>query len=97
MSATFEKKLGYDAFWRMDQDALVAACLREDVKMQPAGWTANDLPTWPQLLRTIYLIRCNLFHGAKSPQNGRDRDLVRQADWILRSFIREAGCFDWHD
>lgn len=91
------KKLGYDAFWKMDRDALFEACLREDVKMQPVGWAANDHPTWPQILRTIYLIRCNLFHGAKSPQNDRDRDLVRQADWILRSFIRETGCFDWHD
>ncbi len=91
------KKLGYDAFWNMDRDALFEACFREDVKMQPVGWTTDDLPTWPQLIRTIYLIRCNLFHGAKSPQNGRDRDLVRQADWILRSFIRETGCFDWCD
>lgn len=91
------KKLGYDAFWRMDRDALFEACRREDVKMQPVGWTAGDLPTWPQLLRTIYLIRCNLFHGAKSAQNRGDRDLVRQANWLLRSFIRETGCFDWHD
>ncbi|RWO41381.1 hypothetical protein [Mesorhizobium sp.] len=84
------KKLGYDALWHMDRDALFEACRREDVKMQPIGWTEGNLPTWAQLLRTIYLIRCNLFHGAKSPQNGRDRDLVRQADAILRYFIRDS-------
>lgn len=91
------RKLGFDAFWQMDRDALFEACRREEVKMQPVSWTVGNLPTWPQLLRTIYLIRCNLFHGAKSPQNGRDRDLVRQAGWILRSFIQKSGCFDWHD
>jgi hypothetical protein len=91
------KKLGFDAFWQLDRDALLEACRREDVKMQPAGWTDGDLPTWPQLLRTIYLVRCNLFHGAKSPQNGRDRDLVRRADRTLRTLIRESGCFDWYD
>jgi hypothetical protein len=91
------KKLGRDAFWQLDRNALFEACRRQDVKMQPIGWTEGALPTWPQLLRTIYLIRCNLFHGAKSPQNGRDRDLVDRADWILRTFIRESGCFDWYD
>lgn len=91
------KKLGFDVFWRLDRDALFEACRRDDVRMQPVGWRDGDLPTWPQLLGTIYLIRCNLFHGAKSPRNARDRDLVRQADRILRTFIRETGCLDWHD
>lgn len=91
------RKIGHDAFWQLDRDALFEACCREDVKMQPVNWTRGELPTWPQLLRTIYLIRCNLFHGAKSPQNERDRELVRRADWILRAFVRESGCFDWHD
>jgi hypothetical protein len=55
------------------------------------------VPTWPQVLRTIYLIRCNLFHGAKSPQHARDRDLVRHADRVLRAYIEGSGCFDWCD
>jgi hypothetical protein len=70
----------------MDRDALFEACRREDVKMQPVGWTAGDLPTWPQLLRTIYLIRCNLFHGAKSPQTvATEISFARQAGSCARS------------
>jgi hypothetical protein len=61
------KKLGRDAFWQMDRDELMQACQQAEVKSQPIGWRLGDLPTWPQLLRTIYLVRCNLFHGAKIP------------------------------
>jgi hypothetical protein len=49
------------------------------------------------LLRTIYQVRCNLFHGEKSPQNLRDRDLVVAADRILAHFLTATGCFDWYD
>lgn len=91
------KKLGRDAFWEMDRAALRDACRREDVRLQPLGWTEGEMPTWPQVLRTIYQIRCNLFHGAKSPQQIRDRDLVRHADRVLRGYINGSSCFDWHD
>lgn len=90
-------KLGRDAFWRNSREELMAACVRENVKQQPLGWVGGSVPTWPQLLRTIYMIRCNMFHGSKSPQNGRDRELLLQADHILRIYIEETGCFDWGD
>ena len=91
------KKLGRDAFWQMDRAALLTACQREDVRVQPLGWVEGATPTWPQVLRTIYQIRCNLFHGAKSPQHVRDRDLVRHADRVLRGLIDGSNCLDWHD
>jgi hypothetical protein len=91
------KTLGRDAFFRLARQDFLRECLREDVKFQPVGWTAGDLPTWPQLLRTIYAIRCNMFHGSKSPQNPRDRELVLHSDRILRMFIDRTGCFEWHD
>lgn len=91
------RKLGRDAFWAQSRDELLDRCRREDVKMQPLGWTDGDVPTWPQLLRTVYCVRCNLFHGAKSPQQARDRELVRHSDRILRMFIERTGCFDWYD
>lgn len=92
-----KKKLGRDAFWQLDREQLMEACRQTEVKSQPHGWSAGDLPTWPQLLRTIYLIRCNLFHGAKSPQNGRDRQLVQGANDVLRRFIKGSNCFEWYD
>lgn len=91
------RKLGRDAVWQLDRDALLEECRRANVRIEPLGWTDGDVPTWAQVLRTVYLIRCNLFHGAKSPQNRRDRDLVRRADQVLRSFIEGSGCFEWYD
>ncbi|WP_342739909.1 hypothetical protein [Bradyrhizobium sp. B117] len=90
------KKLGRDAFWRLQRDELTAACDAANVKRQPLAWSADDTPSWEQLLRTIYQVRCNLFHGEKSPQNQRDRQLVLKSDRILRTFIAETGCFEWH-
>jgi hypothetical protein len=92
-----KKKLGRDAFWQHDRDDLIEACRQAEVKSQPQGWSPGELPTWPQVLRTVYLVRCNLFHGAKSPQNGRDRQLVQRANGVLRSFIEGSSCFDWCD
>jgi hypothetical protein len=92
-----KKKLGRDAFWQFERERLIEACEQAEVKSQPQGWIPGDLPTWPQTLRTIYLVRCNLFHGAKSPQNGRDRRLVQGANEVLRRYIDGSGCFDWHD
>lgn len=91
------RKLGRDAFFRFERDEFLNECRRHEVRFQPAAWVIGEVPTWPQLLRTVYAVRCNLFHGAKSPQNQRDRDLVRHSDRILRRFIQGSGCLDWHD
>jgi hypothetical protein len=91
------KKLGRDAFWRLQRDEFTAACEASNVKRQPAVWTAGDIPSWEQLLRTIYQVRCNLFHGEKSPQNLRDRQLILKSDGILRMFLAETGCLGWHE
>lgn len=91
------KKLGNDSFWKMTRQDLLEDCRAGGVRMQPREWIAGASPDWPQLLRTIYQVRCNLFHGAKSPENLRDRELVGHADIVLRQFIGGSGCFDWHD
>jgi hypothetical protein len=91
------RKLGRDAFWRFSPAELIDEVMREGVKLQPVGWRGGDVPTWPQLLRTVYAVRCNLFHGSKSPQNFRDHELVVACDRILRMFIEQTGCFEWHD
>lgn len=91
------KKLGRDSFWRLQRDDLIAACEAAHVKCQPSTWSVGDTPSWEQLLRTIYQVRCNLFHGEKSPQNHRDRQLVLKSDRILRTFLAETSCFEWRD
>jgi hypothetical protein len=91
------RKLGRDAFWRFSREELFAEVIRQGVKFQPLDWVAGGTPTWPQLLRTIYLVRCNLFHGSKSPENFRDHELVVASDRILRMFIAGSACFEWVD
>ncbi|EJM63694.1 hypothetical protein PMI30_04078 [Pseudomonas sp. GM50] len=91
------RKLGRDAFWRFSREELMAEVVRENVKLQPVAWSVGDVPTWPHLLRTVYAVRCNLFHGSKSPQNYRDHELVVSCDKILRMFIDRTGCFEWRD
>lgn len=90
-------KLGFDAFRRYDRAALLIECDAQQVKRQPVGWVAGGTASWEQLLRTIYQVRCNLFHGEKSEQAARDRDLVFASDRILKHFLAGAGCLEWHD
>ena len=91
------RKLGRDAFWRHSREELMEEVIRHNVKHQPVGWSEGDVPTWSKLLRTIYGVRCNLFHGSKSPQNYRDHELVVSCDKILRIFIDQTNCLQWHD
>lgn len=43
-----------------------------------------------QVIEFIYQIRCNLFHGQKSPQNNKDQTLVEHAGRFLGYWIRWA-------
>ena len=91
------KKLGRDAFLKYNRIELMDEALRAAVKQQPVDWTNGAMLTWSQLLRTIYLVRCNLFHGSKSAENYRDHQLVVACDKTLRRFISHTECFEWHD
>lgn len=89
--------LGYDAFRRYDRAALLAACDAQGVKRQPTNWIPDISPSWEQLLRTLYQVRCNLFHGEKSEQAARDRQLIFASDRILGLLLVGTGCLGWHD
>ncbi len=90
-------KLGFDAFRRHDRNALLAACFAANVMQQPIGRAPGAALNWELLLRTIYHVRCNFFHGEKSPRNPCDWQLVLHCDRILRLFIANTGCFAWND
>jgi hypothetical protein len=90
-------KLGYDAFRRYDRAALIKECDIHNVKRQPATWVTGTAPNWEKVLRTIYQVRCNFFHGEKSMHNDRDRDLVLASDRVLSLLLAETGCLGWHD
>ena len=90
-------KLGRDAFRRYDRTELLSKVIIASVKQQPVGWVAGSTPSWSQVLRAVYMVRCNLFHGSKSSENIRDHQLVVACDRILRRFIEQTHCFEWHD
>lgn len=84
-------------FRRYDRAALLAECDAQGVKRQPTNWIPHISPSWEQLLRTLYQVRCNLFHGQKSEQAARDRQLIFASDRILRLLLVGTGCLGWHD
>ncbi len=49
--------------------------------------TLTDTSEFGQVIRFIYQIRCNLFHGSKSPVNRRDERLVSLSGKILERWI----------
>jgi len=55
----------------------------------------NNVNNLGEILRFIYQIRCNFFHGQKNPQNSRDSNLVTLAGRFLEDWIRYAciECF----
>jgi hypothetical protein len=47
----------------------------------------NDVKNFEEVVKFIYQIRCNLFHGAKSPDSRKDKDLVVFAGSFLEKWI----------
>jgi hypothetical protein len=47
----------------------------------------TDINDFGQIIRFMYQIRCNLFHGGKSPAKPRDRDLTRWSAMILDNWL----------
>ena len=47
----------------------------------------KDTDNFGQVMKFIYQIRCNLFHGGKSLVNTNDRDLVHWSGKILEKWI----------
>jgi len=48
----------------------------------------NPEPNFEEVMRFIYQIRCNFFHGGKSDQDDRDRSLVAHAGQFLMNWLR---------
>lgn len=40
-----------------------------------------------EFINCVYQVRCNLFHGGKSPENGQDKELVKLAFNCLYVFL----------
>jgi PAS domain S-box-containing protein len=91
------KKLGPQMDWPSNLEQFWSKCDQLGVQRQPQYWASENKASWEQLLRAIYQVRCNLFHGGKSPNNARDRQLILCAERVLRQFIEESACMEWGD
>jgi len=49
--------------------------------------TINNVTNFPDICEAIYRIRCNLFHGGKTPDDNRDRKLVIVGGTILEKWV----------
>jgi hypothetical protein len=64
---------------------------------QPECWTIHrerdeTVPVdWPHTINAVYRVRCNLFHGEKSPHSEMDAAIVRAAYDVLSQFLIEAN------
>ena len=70
---------------------------------QPKCWLRhfNDgepLPTdWAHTVSALYRVRCNLFHGTKSPDVRMDRLIVTTACRVLTGFLADSGLIGTRD
>jgi hypothetical protein len=52
--------------------------------------SVNDVNNIEEVVRAIYQVRCNFFHGTKDPHNPRDSNLVQCTGDILEKWITYA-------
>ncbi len=50
----------------------------------------NNTENFDEVIKFIYQIRCNLFHGSKNPMNSRDANFVELSGRILEKWITWA-------
>jgi hypothetical protein len=49
----------------------------------------SDTRKLNEVLRCIYQVRCNLFHGGKSPEDMRDRKIIESSLLIISELLQE--------
>lgn len=63
---------------------------------QPSCWEAHESRPpldWAHTFKTLYRVRCNLFHGEKTLDSENDRQIVRAAYDVLALFAIKADLF----
>jgi hypothetical protein len=67
------------------------------IEYQPKCWEyharrSETIPLdWPHTIATIYRVRCNLFHGEKSPHSEMDDKIIKAAFRVLSHFLVNAN------
>lgn len=61
--------------------------MRKNPRRREPPIIIKDENDFENIVRAIYRIRCNLFHGGKDANNVRDQALVKHAAMVLRQWI----------
>ena len=92
----FDRLSGYPAFETEEFEVLRQKPIANVRTGGRNGWLRRRLYSDDELLRmkglfrTIYHVRCNLFHGSKSIHNERDMNLVRASGIILEGYLKAS-------
>jgi len=85
LNSKFSELLSDDPTFRQDVTALQEMCpIRRNRPYKNSNEvTIANINNFNEVLEAIYVIRCNFFHGEKSPDDRRDRTLTELAFRIL--------------
>ena len=80
----------------MDRHVVAHLCIQNGIEHAPkcAKWhfdRGEDIPRdWPHFLYAVYRVRCNRFHGKKSPCDLVDQVVVQSAFKVLICFLHDG-------
>jgi hypothetical protein len=85
LATKFSELISNDAPFRQDVTRLQAMCpIRRNRPYRGSrDVTITAITNFSEVLEAVYTIRCNFFHGEKSPDDTRDRTLTELAFQIL--------------
>jgi hypothetical protein len=63
------------------------------IRRRPKLWVSGQEPRWADFLDAVYQVRCNFFHGYKSPLNVGDHALVEMSLIGLRTLLEREHLF----
>jgi hypothetical protein len=97
-SADARKKMGINFIYELrDRADFARQAVDRKIRHRPKDWVSGQEPRWSELIWAIYQVRCNLFHGVKSPHNEGDHALVRLSFRTLMAFVAKANCYAWQN
>ena len=68
---------------------LIAVCPVENNRLNFSK-DIKDMQNFPEIIKVIYLIRCNLFHGTKIESSERDEEVVSASIPVLEFILKEV-------
>jgi hypothetical protein len=87
-------------FWHSahsrNREQVVLQYLSARIAHEPKCWERHQneggsIPLdWPHTLSVLYRVRCNLFHGEKTPHSEIDKVIVSRAFRVLACFLSES-------